>query len=144
MYRVILLVALLTALLTLAACQSQEPEVATEEQVPEEKVPEEGDDDGGGDGGGGAQESVEITAVDINYEDVPDSLSAGTIEFVLNNTGSIEHDLNIEELDEQVVSLTPGGETASGTAELESGSYTIYCSVPGHRDSGMEATIEVE
>lgn len=142
MHRVILLVVLLTALLALAACQSQEPEVATEDQVPEEMVPEEGED--GGNGGGGGDESVEITAVDIDYEDVPDSVSAGMIEFVLNNTGGIEHDLNIEELDQQVVSLVPAGETDSGTAELDPGSYTIFCSVPGHRESGMEATIEAE
>lgn len=142
MHRVTLLVALLVALLTLAACQSQEPEVATEDQVPEEMVPEEGD--GGGDGGGDDGQSVEITAVDIDYEDVPGSVSAGMIEFVLNNTGGIEHDLNIEELDQQVVSLTSGGETGSGTAELDPGSYTIFCSVAGHRASGMEATIEAE
>lgn len=144
MHRVTLLVALLTALLVLVACQSQEPEVATEDQVPEDMVPEEGEDGGDGDGGGGAEGSVEITAVDIDYEDVPDSVSAGTVEFVLNNTGGIEHDLNIEELDQQVVSLVPAGETDSGTAELDPGSYTIFCSVPGHRDSGMEATIEAE
>lgn len=144
MHRVTLLVVLLTALLALGACQSQEPEVATEDQVPEDMVPEEGEDGGDGDGDGGAEESVEITAVDIDYEDVPDSVAAGPIEFVLNNTGGIEHDLNIEELDEQVVPLTAGGETGSGTAELEPGSYTIFCSVPGHRDAGMEATIAAE
>lgn len=147
MHRVTLLVVLLTALLALVACQSQEPEVATEDQVPEDMVPEEGEDggDGDGDGGGGAGESVEITAVDIDYEDVPDSVSAGTVEFVLNNTGGIEHNLHIDELSNtEVVPNIPGGETGSGTAELEPGSYTIFCSVPGHRDSGMEATIAAE
>ncbi len=145
MHRVTLLVALLMALLTLAACQSQEPEVATEEQVPEGMVPEEGEDGGDGDGGGGAGESVEITAVDIDYEDVPESVGAGTVEFILNNTGGIEHNLHIDELSNtEVVPNIAGGETGSGTAELEPGSYTIFCSVPGHRSSGMEATIEAQ
>lgn len=142
MQRVILLAALLATLLTLAACQSQEPEISQEDQAPQDMVQDEGED--GGENGGGDSETVEITAVDIDYEDVPGSVAAGPVEFVLNNTGGIEHDLNIEELDEQVVPLTAGGETGSGTAELEAGSYTIFCSVAGHRDSGMEATIEAE
>lgn len=146
MYRATVLVALLAALLALAACQSQEPEISAEDQAPQEMVQEEGENGGsdGGSDGGGPDETVEITAVDINFEDVPDSVSAGLIEFVLDNTGSIEHNLHIEELGEQVVPNIAGGETGSGTAELESGSYTLFCSVAGHRSAGMEATIEAQ
>ncbi|QBI20355.1 hypothetical protein ER308_12795 [Egibacter rhizosphaerae] len=94
---------------------------------------------------GEAEETVEFVADDNFYEDLPDSVSAGTVEFVMDNQGAAEHDMVIEELgDEEVVELTPGGETASGTVELEPGEYTLYCSVPGHREAGMEATITVE
>lgn len=144
------LVALVAAgAVLLVACEEQDPVVSEEEQVPEDIAEQaEGDGDGGngGEGGdGGAEASAELVAVDIAYEDVPSSITGGVVEFVLDNQGNIEHDIVIEELGNgEVVPRTPGGETGSGTAELEPGTYTLYCSVAGHREAGMEAQIEVE
>ncbi|QBI18293.1 hypothetical protein ER308_01045 [Egibacter rhizosphaerae] len=91
-----------------------------------------------------ADETVELVAGDMYYEDVPDQVSAGEIGFVMENEGQTEHDIHVEELgDEEIVPLTSGGETGTGTVELEPGTYTLYCSVPGHREAGMEFTLEV-
>jgi hypothetical protein len=35
------------------------------------------------------------------------------------------------------------GQTRRVTASLPAGIYTIYCSLPGHRDAGMAATLRV-
>ncbi len=93
-----------------------------------------------------ADESSTLTveAGDLFYE--PSSLrtTAGEIEVTLDNTGAIEHDLIIEEAgDLDAVGMVAPGDTATGTVELDAGTYTVYCSVPGHRGGGMEATLEV-
>lgn len=105
-----------------------------------------GGDEVSGDGDDGAtpaaSASIEVEAGDLYYE--PESLaaSAGEIEFTLVNVGAVEHDLVIEEAGDGVVALAAPGETATGTIELEAGTYTFYCSIPGHRAS-MEGTLEV-
>ena len=39
--------------------------------------------------------------------------------------------------------MSPSKEKDSGKVELAAGTYTIYCTIPGHRAAGMEATITV-
>lgn len=35
------------------------------------------------------------------------------------------------------------GGSGTGTLELETGEYTYFCTVPGHREQGMEGTLSV-
>lgn len=154
MSRTLALLVTMFALLALGAtaCSEQEPDVTEEEQVtaedrPEEDAEEDGNGDGGGDGGGDGDGGADGTfvAVDIDWEEAPDSLPSGEVTLELDNQGSIEHDLTVEELDdEQVVEEIAGGESATGTVELEPGEYTFYCNVGTHREAGMETTVTVE
>lgn len=130
--------------LLLAACSPQEPEIAVEEQIPaDQRGDDTGDGADDGDAGEPAGETVTITAVDLGFEGVPASLEPGSYTFELDNTGSLEHNIVVEELGDELVVEAMGGDSATGTVALdEPGTYTIYCSIPGHRSS-MEATIEV-
>lgn len=62
----------------------------------------------------------------------------------LTSEPSAPHTFTIEKLGDHEVVRADGGETASGTDTLEPGSYTFYCSIPGHRQAGMEGTLTVE
>lgn len=130
--------------LALTGCLSSEPKVAEIQQVSAEQRAElqatEAAGGGGGDGGGGPATWV---AVDIAYEEAPEEVAAGTVDVELDNQGNIEHNVVIEELDDQLILDAAAGESDSGSVELEPGTYTYYCDVAGHREAGMEGTLTV-
>jgi uncharacterized cupredoxin-like copper-binding protein len=66
-----------------------------------------------------------------------------TIEF--NNPAPIEHDVAIEKEGKEIAvsELISEAET-SVSAELEPGTYTFLCTVPGHAEAGMEGTLTVK
>jgi uncharacterized cupredoxin-like copper-binding protein len=137
-------VALVAALaMVVAACTQQEPEISVQEQVPADaRVAE---DTGEGEEGEPAEIAGESTwvAVDVDFAEFDTELPAGTVQLTLDNTGAnLPHDITIEELGSRTVVEAAGGETATGTVTLEPGTYTFYCSVPGHRGT-MEETVEV-
>jgi plastocyanin len=65
-----------------------------------------------------------------------------TIDFT--NPATLEHDVAIEQDGKQiVVSETIGKGKTSVSADLEPGTYTFLCTVPGHAEAGMEGTLTV-
>jgi uncharacterized cupredoxin-like copper-binding protein len=88
--------------------------------------------------------SVMVEAVDIDYEPSEFSIAANTdVEITVKNTGVLQHDFNIEDTDFKT-ELLNGGEETTITVNLEAGDYTFFCSVPGHREAGMEGTLTVK
>lgn len=160
MSRIMTLAVALLAALALTACSEQEPEISLEEQVPAEQrdaaaagtegegEPAEGGNggDGGetaeGEGEGGGGDEVVFQAFDLGFEPETTELPAGDVTLTLDNTGNLPHDITIEELGDETVVETDGGGSESGSVSLEPGTYTFYCSVPGHRSS-MEVEVEV-
>lgn len=89
-------------------------------------------------------DSLEVTGTDgLRFQ--PDRLTAaaGAVTVTLTSEPAVNHTFVIEELgDVEVVAAEPG-QAATGTVDLEAGTYTFYCSVPGHREAGMEGTMTV-
>lgn len=99
---------------------------------------------GGDDATAERSNDLTVEAGDLYYEPEEFAASPGEVTITMNNVGSTEHDLVIEELgDEVVIDLVAGGESGTGSVSLDEGTYTLYCSVVGHREAGMEATLDV-
>lgn len=71
---------------------------------------------------------------------------AGKVEVHLTNEAPVPHDVRIEDSGGKDVGGTEviAEDEASATVNLKSGEYTFFCSVPGHREAGMEGTLTVE
>jgi plastocyanin len=79
---------------------------------------------------------------DLTWDTETLSAPSGTITVELTCQPAVNHNLVIEETDELVAECAPG-ETATGTADLDPGSYTYVCTVPGHERT-MRGTLTVD
>lgn len=68
--------------------------------------------------------------------------TAGTLEIESPNKASIPHDIVID--GKGAGKQVSGGGVSEFSANFTPGSYTYYCSVPGHRAAGMEGKLTVK
>lgn len=85
-----------------------------------------------------------LIATEFAFSPSSGTLEADGIEFTIDNEGQVQHTFVIEGLEEEFKLDAQSGETDSGAFQLDPGSYVFYCDVPGHRESGMEGTLEVQ
>jgi plastocyanin/mono/diheme cytochrome c family protein len=76
------------------------------------------------------------------------SLSAkpGKVTINFANKSSVPHNITIQQgTNGSVIGATPtfSGATKKLTVTLKRGKYTFYCSVPGHRQAGMQGTLTI-
>jgi plastocyanin len=77
-----------------------------------------------------------------------DTLQAkpGTVQITMNNASPVPHNVSIEGpggVSQQGKTVSKGGASEVQLA-LKPGSYTYFCSVPGHRQAGMQGTLTVK
>jgi len=105
--------------------------------------------EGGKEAGGGGGSTVDFEADpsgELAYTTDSATAEAGEVTIDFTNPQSLTHDVVIEDESGKDVGGTEvigEGET-SETVNLKPGKYTFYCSVPGHREAGMEGTLTVE
>jgi plastocyanin len=135
----VLLVAIALALFGLAACGDDDDDgdatTAAEETTATEPA----------DGGGGGA-TIDISAAadgTLAYDQTDIQTTAGSDTLNFDNPASLSHDVVIEDESGGEVGRTDliSQSSTSTTVELTPGTYTFYCSVPGHREGGMEGTL---
>jgi uncharacterized cupredoxin-like copper-binding protein len=90
--------------------------------------------------------AIELVAREFSLSPKDMIAQAGDVALVVKNNGELEHNLVVESPDGravvQVAILEPG-EMRRVHAVLPAGTYRLYCSLPGHKEAGMVATLRV-
>ncbi|HYX88663.1 MAG TPA: plastocyanin/azurin family copper-binding protein [Gaiellaceae bacterium] len=89
-------------------------------------------------------QTVKVSEVEWKIKLPKTTFAPGTYTFDVSNDGKVPHNLTVQ---------GPGGKNAtpdlgpgkSGTlkVDLKAGAYDFYCSVPGHKQLGMDETVKV-
>jgi plastocyanin len=143
-------IALALAAIALVACGSSNSttsSTSSESETSGGAAAESGEGPGGGGAGGGS--TVEFEADpggELAYTAAEATAKAGKVTIDFNNPQGLTHDVAIEDEQGETVAQTDliAGEETSTTANLKPGTYRYYCTVPGHREAGMEGTLTVK
>jgi uncharacterized cupredoxin-like copper-binding protein len=139
--------ALVLASIALVACGGGSSDNSSTEAAPETGA-ESGKEAGGeAKAGGGSTVAFEADPNgNLAYTTTSASAKAGKVTIDFNNPQGLQHDVAIEDSSGKTVAqteLVAEGEDSTA-ATLKPGTYTFYCSVPGHREAGMEGTLTVK
>jgi plastocyanin len=138
------LAALLLAAFALSACGGSDDDSDSGASTP---APTTTSSSGGSAGGGSS--TIDISADPsgaLAYEQTEVTADAGKDTLDFTNDSSTPHDVVIEDSSGNEVGKTDviSGDSATADVDLKPGTYTFFCSVPGHREAGMEGTLTVK
>lgn len=86
---------------------------------------------------------VQVTIVGIEFAFDPNEvILSPTASITLDNQGAVVHDISIEGVPDFKVEAQ-AGTSIIGSINLAPGEYVIFCSIPGHREAGMEGVLLV-
>jgi uncharacterized cupredoxin-like copper-binding protein len=111
-----------------------------------------GSSNGSGGGAGtpgptGSAAGTKVTAAEKEYAITLDknAFTPGVYTFEAQNQGTMPHDLTIAGpgVQQQKTESIQPGQSADLTVTLEKGDYELWCSIPGHKELGMDMHIQV-
>jgi plastocyanin len=91
-------------------------------------------------------QTVPVTESEFKITVPAEQLKPGELTFDVRNDGKIQHDLVVSGPGVTGHAKTPllnAGQSGKLTVTLAAGTYTLYCSVAGHRAAGMVAKLTV-
>jgi uncharacterized cupredoxin-like copper-binding protein len=91
-----------------------------------------------------APTTIKATETEFKIQLPKTSVPAGSYTFDVSNDGKVPHDLVVKGngVDEATPTLQPG-QSKTLTVDLKSGTYDVYCSIPGHKEAGMDLKLTV-
>jgi plastocyanin len=103
----------------------------------------------GGGGAAGRGSTVDISTPsgsDLAFDQKSVSAKAGGVTIDFDNKQPLQHDVAVADSSGKVLGQTDlvSSGTANTTVNLQPGTYTFYCTVPGHREAGMQGTLTVK
>ncbi|HEX7278593.1 MAG TPA: cupredoxin domain-containing protein [Solirubrobacterales bacterium] len=148
MKKLVALFALVMAALALVACGGGDDTTSdtTSEAPPAQENGGENEAEGGTAGSGAAVDIEADPSGSLAYTSDEASAESGKVSVNFTNSSSVPHDVRIEDSGGKDVGGTEiiSESNESATVDLKPGEYTFYCSVPGHRQGGMEGKLTVE
>jgi plastocyanin len=99
--------------------------------------------------GGGGGSTVDISTPsgsDLAFDEKDVTAKSGSVTIDFDNKQALSHDVKVEDSSGTELGGTDlvSSGTATATVDLQPGTYTFFCSVPGHREAGMEGTLTVK
>lgn len=88
---------------------------------------------------------IAVSGKEFSFDPASITLSEGEkVRVVFTNVGQAPHDFTIEGLGVKTEVIGSGKTDSVEFTAPASGNYTFFCSVPGHREAGMEGNLIVE
>jgi len=148
MKKVLALFTLVIAAVALVACGGSDDNSTSTTSAPANNAP--ASNGGGGGGGGGAASTVKLSADPsgaLKYDTDSLSAKAGSVTIDFDNPAAISHDVSVQDSsgkDLGTSDLIAQSKTTLDLSNLKPGTYTYFCTVPGHEEAGMKGTLTVK
>jgi plastocyanin len=104
-----------------------------------------GGDGGGSVAGGGQVVEIDVASSGFAYAETTATATAGHVTIKSMNPQGTGHDIALkgDGVDEKGEIVQDGDVSTIDISDLKAGTYTFYCSVPGHEAAGMKGTLTV-
>src|SRR3954470_4910033 len=80
---------------------------------------------------------IPVAAVGLAYKYAAASATAGNVKITAENKQGVDHNIAIQGNGVNQAGPVVANGTSQVTVDLKPGTYTFFCSVPGHREGGM-------
>lgn len=92
-----------------------------------------------------AADTIDVGLTDFAIATSAERLIDGVVTLQVTNAGATAHDLRVagEDVDHATSVLSPGASTVIRLDVARGEQLVLWCTLPGHRRQGMEATLRV-